>query len=172
MIYFKLNKRVTLNILILVLILNPFRIATSATSTLGSDGIEKIYGLLKKLKPVQELVCKVKTSKTNESRFFLNGEKKSESLFIHFFSKGPWLGLMDIKMSFLPSDLVEIQQTVHSSYGEIEEIMIYGHNSLNGTFVFQHDGKGHLIWAQAVDDLRMVTCHVKKDYPKDPFLND
>ncbi len=142
----------------------------AATATIGLDGIKKLNSLLNHLKPAANLVCLIKGEHQKVKQNFLLQTKDSESLRLHLFSKGPWLGLQDMQFTFLVSDLMEISEVAHPEVGVVEEITLYGQGSQSPTITFQHDGRGHLIWAQGSNDIRMVTCHVEQRVPKDPFV--
>lgn len=144
--------------------------AHAGTATIGPDGIERLNKLLVKLKPIQNLVCLIKAKHQRVDQKFIAGRKFNESLQLHLFSKGPWLGLQDMQFTFLVSDLMEINEVAHPEAGVVEEITLYGQGSQSPTLTFQHDGRGHLIWAQGSNDIRMVTCHVQQRVPSDPFV--
>lgn len=143
----------------------------AGTATIGPDGLKRLKTLLSQLKPAPNLVCLIKGEHQKVKQKFLMQAKESESLRLHLFSKGPWLGLQDMQFTFLVSDLMDISEVAHPEVGVVEEITLYGQGTQSPTLTFQHDGQGHLIWAQGSNDIRMVTCHVDQRVPRDPFLS-
>jgi hypothetical protein len=146
--------------------------AQAGTATIGSDGIERLHQLLVKMRPIKNLVCTIKAKHQRVDQNFFGGQRINESLQLHLFSKGPWLGLQDMQFTFLVSDLMEVNDVAHPEAGVVEEITLYGQGTQSPTLTFQHDGRGHLIWAQGTNDIRMVTCHVQQRVPADPFLGN
>jgi hypothetical protein len=144
----------------------------AGTATIGRDGVTQLNSLIRHLKPAKNLICLIKVNHQQVKQKFLMGTKSSESLQLHLFSKGPWLGLQDMQFTFLVSDLMDITEVAHPEAGVVEEITLYGQGSQSPTLTFQHDGQGHLIWAQGSNDIRMVTCHVEQKSARDPFLQN
>jgi hypothetical protein len=163
-----MHSTLILNLLIVCIMRSSF--LEASTATIGRDGLKKLSNLMHTLKPARNLVCLIKAEHQKSQKQFLMSAAHSESLKLHLFTKGPWLGLMDMQFSFLISDLMSITVVAHPAVGVVEEITLYGQGSQSPILTFQHDGEGRLIWAEGSNDIRMVTCHVEQRLPKDPFL--
>ena len=110
-------------------------------------------------KPALNLDCEVKVKEIKQERKFSDGIRIVEMLEIKYRSS-----LVDYQeqLIFFPlQSLIKIQNKNSGFSGTVEEFELQSDDLANSRFIFQHDGRGNLIWMSFENDLKTVPCGLK-----------
>ena len=110
-------------------------------------------------KPALNLDCEVKVKEIKQERKFSDGIRIVEMLEIRYRSS-----LLDYQeqLVFFPlQSLIKIQNKNSGFSGTVEEFELQSDDLANSRFIFQHDGRGNLIWMSFENDLKTIPCGLK-----------
>lgn len=110
-------------------------------------------------KLANHLNCEVKVNEIKQEKKFSTGVKIIEMLEIRF-KKSRYS--QSENTVYFPIGSPLTKQIKNSPYaGSVEEFKLEANDLYNSQFVFQHDGRGHLIWMSFFSDLHSLPCEVK-----------
>ncbi|MGZ3724236.1 MAG: hypothetical protein ACXWQQ_00465 [Pseudobdellovibrio sp.] len=111
-------------------------------------------------KPALNLGCDVKVREMNEDRKFSDGVKRIEMLEIIYHTS--FNSYPEVKMYFPVGSKVTKRQKVSEFAGTVEEIEMESNDVQNRRFIFQHNGRGEIVWMSFESDTTTEPCLVKK----------
>lgn len=110
-------------------------------------------------KLADHLNCEIKVSEIKQEKKFSTGVKIIEMLEIRYRSTHY---RQDEHKIFFPIGSPLTKQTKNSQYaGTVEEFKLEANDLYNTQFIFQHDGRGRIIWINYISDLHTLPCGVK-----------
>lgn len=105
------------------------------------------------------LNCEVRVREIKQERKFSDGIKIVEMLEIIYRSS---LFSTPEQKAYFPVESVVIREKKVSNFsGLIEEIQLESDDLANSRFIFQHNGRGEIIWMSFEDDLKTLPCRLK-----------
>lgn len=113
-------------------------------------------------RPAENLDCEVKVRDVHEDRRFSDGTRRIEMLELIYYTRSA-NGLPEQKAYFPVNSTQITRSTVNSRFaGSVEEIQLEADDMVNSRFIFQHNGRGGIIWMTYEDDLKTVPCRLKQ----------
>lgn len=110
-------------------------------------------------KPALNIDCEVKVKEIKQERRFSDGIHIVEMLEIRF--RGSLLSSPEQRMHFPLRTKMIVQKKNSAFAGIVEEFQLQADDLNNSRFIFQHDGKGNLVWMSFENDLRTLPCRLK-----------
>lgn len=111
-------------------------------------------------KPANNLDCDVKVREIKQERKFSTGVRSVEMLEIIFFTRGIYN--TPEQKAYFPINTKVSREVKNSRFtGIVEEFQLEAEDIVNSRFIFQHDGKGEIVWMRYEDDLRNIPCRLK-----------
>ena len=111
-------------------------------------------------KPALNLRCDVKVREITEERRFSDGMKRIQMLEVIY--KTNYFNLPEEKMFFPIGSQVTKEMKVSKFAGSVEEIQLLSDDLTNSRFIFQHNGRGEIIWMSFEDDQKIAPCALKE----------
>ena len=128
---------------------------------LDVKGMVFIAETLTTAKPALNLDCDVKVREIKKEQKFSDGVHIVEMLEIIYHNR-MFYGLPEQKSFFpLTSTTLSKSQKNTKLFGVIEEIQLEAEDAVNSRFIFQHDGRGEIVWMSYEDDTKTVPCRFK-----------
>lgn len=138
-----------------------FAQADRRTQPMDTPLLSFISNTLQEGQPSENLDCEVKTQIIREDRRFSDGVRRIEMLEVIYFTRS-FTGLPEQK-SYFPLDSKVTRSLVNSRFaGSVEEIQLEAEDTVNSRFIFQHNGRGEIVWMSYEDDLKTVPCRLKR----------
>ena len=109
-------------------------------------------------KPALNLGCDVKVREMVEERKFSDGVRRVEMLEIIF--KTQSFNLPEEKMYFPIGSKLTQSVKVSKFAGTVEEIQLEAEDLVNSRFIFQHNGRGEIVWMSYEDDHKTTPCRL------------
>lgn len=126
---------------------------------LDSSTLSFIDKTLHDSKMASNLACDYKARIISEERRFSTGVERVEMLEIIFISR---YGHVHEEKTYFPiGSKVTRRQTNSKFAGTVEEIELESTDSHNSRFIFQHNGRGEIIWMSYEDDLETTPCRLQ-----------
>ena len=110
-------------------------------------------------KPARNLDCEVKVKEIKQERKFSDGVKIVEMLEIRY--RSSLLSYQEELVYFPLQSEIKIQKKNSRFAGSVEEFELQADDLLSSRFIFQHDGRGNLIWMSFENDFKTVPCGLK-----------
>ena len=111
-------------------------------------------------KPALNLRCDVKVREMTDERKFSEGVQRIAMLEIIF--KTEYFHMPEEKMYFPVGSQVTKEVKVSKFAGTVEEIQLQSDDLANSRFIFQHNGRGEIVWMTFEDDHKTTPCLLKK----------
>ncbi len=136
----------------------PFIVNEPTFNKLNLDLFKFIEITLHQNKPASNLRCQVKVRAIQEVRTFSTGKKWVDLLEIEYLNDRDYDGIS--MKAYFPLGVAEVyRQNVTSQFsGTVEEIKIKVNDRLDHFFIFQHDGKGKIVWMMMGNSLMSNPC--------------
>ncbi len=110
-------------------------------------------------KPGLNLNCDVKVREITEEKKFSDGVRRIQMLEIIF--KTNYMNLPEEKMYFPVGSQVTKEVKVSKFAGTVEEIQLQSDDLADSRFIFQHNGRGEIVWMSFEDDQKIAPCAVR-----------
>lgn len=110
-------------------------------------------------KPALNLNCEVIVREIKQERKFSDGIKIVEMLEIIY--RSSLFNTPEQKAYFPIGSAITREEKVSNFSGPIEEIQLESDDLANSRFIFQHNGRGEIIWMSFADDLKTLPCRLK-----------
>lgn len=138
-----------------------FAQADRRAQPLDSSLLNFISGTLQEARPAENLDCEVKTQTIREDRRFSDGVRRIEMLEVTYFTRSA--NSLPEQKSYFPLESKVTRSMVNSRFaGSVEEIQLEAEDTVNSRFIFQHNGRGEIVWMSYEDDLKTVPCRLKR----------
>ena len=130
-------------------------------SELSEKNIDEVARLLHTLKSAANLRCSLHVRQVKEVRKFLAGEKLVEMLEVEFNSDQDYGGI--VMKTFFPVSSKYIRSMTNSEFsGPVEELKLESADRVDHWLTVQHDGRGHLVWAEMGDIFEVNPCRLRE----------
>ena len=123
---------------------------------LSSELLKFVSDTLHLSKPAMHLECDVKVREMNEERKFSDGVRRIETLEVIYKTK--YHNDPERKMYFPVGSKTSRKRIVSEFSGTVEEIILESADRTNSRFIFQHNGRGEIIWMSFENDLTTSPC--------------
>lgn len=110
-------------------------------------------------RPALNLSCEVRVREIKQERKFSDGVKIVEMLEIIY--RGAVVDPSEQKAYFPVGSIITKTEKVSSFSGTIEEIQLESDDLANSRFIFQHNGRGEIVWMSFENDLTTLPCRLK-----------
>jgi hypothetical protein len=135
----------------------PFILKEAPYQKLNLELFNFISETLHSNKPAPNLKCEVKVRTIQELRKFSTGTKWVDLLEVEYRNSRDYDGLP--MKAYFPIGTEVSKQIITSEFsGTVEEIKLRVSDRLDHYFIFQHDGKGHIISMNMGNSLIMNPC--------------
>ena len=111
-------------------------------------------------KPALYLGCDVRVREIKQERKFSDGVHIVEMLEI-IFRHGAY-GWPEEKFYMPVGSVLTKSDKLSKFSGPVEEIQLEANDLANSRFIFQHDGRGEIVWMSFEDDFKTLPCVLKK----------
>lgn len=111
-------------------------------------------------KPALNLNCDVKVREVTDERRFSDGVQRVQSIEIIF--KTNYMNLPEEKMYFPTGSQLTKEVKVSKFAGTVEEIQLQSDDLANSRFIFQHNGRGEIVWMTYEDDQKTAPCAIRR----------
>lgn len=127
-------------------------------SELNTDTLTSIDRVLHESKMASNLACDYKARIITEDRKFTTGVERVEMLELIFISRyGHW----HEEKTYFPVGSKLTRRLVNSKFaGTVEELELESNDSHTSRFIFQHNGRGEIIWMSYEDDFETTPCRL------------
>ncbi len=127
-------------------------------SELNSDTLNSIDKVLHESKMASNLACDFKARIISEDRKFTTGVERVEMLEVIFISR--YLHTHEEK-TYFPIGSKLTRRLVNSKFaGTTEELELESTDTHNSRFIFQHNGRGEIVWMSYEDDFETTPCRL------------
>lgn len=125
---------------------------------LTSETLNSIDKVLHESRMATNLACDFKARIITEDRKFTTGVERVEMLEVIFISRyGHW----HEEKTFFPIGSKLTRRLVNSKFvGTAEELELESTDSHNSRFIFQHNGRGEIVWMSYEDDFETTPCRL------------
>lgn len=125
---------------------------------LNTETLTSIDQVLHESKMASNLACDYKARIITEDRKFTTGIERVEMLELIFISRyGHW----HEEKTFFPIGSKLTRRLVNSKFsGTVEELELESNDSHTSRFIFQHNGRGEIIWMSYEDDFETTPCRL------------
>ena len=110
-------------------------------------------------KPALNLDCDVRIREIKQERKFSDGVHIVEMLELIYHNRV--YGLPEQTTYFPLGSKVTKSEKNSKFSGVVEEIQLEADDMVNSRFIFQHNGRGEIVWMTYEDDLRTIPCRLK-----------
>ena len=110
-------------------------------------------------KPALNLNCDIKAREMTEERKFSDGPRRVDMLELIY--KTQYMNLPEEKMYFPLGSEVTREIKVSKFAGTVEEIQIQSDDLADSRFIFQHNGRGEIVWMSFEDDQKTAPCMLR-----------
>lgn len=136
----------------------------TAPVKLDQDLFYFVDKLLHTSKTAPHLRCRVSVRTRQEQRTFSTGTRWVELLEIEYINNRDYDGVP--MRAFFPLGTKVIRRQVESEFaGTVEEIKLMVEDRLDHYFIFQHDGRGQIVWMMMGNSLRLNPCQISHNSP-------
>jgi len=111
-------------------------------------------------KPSLKLNCDVKVREITEEKKFSDGVRRIQMLEIIY--KTNYMNLPEEKMYFPVDSQITKEVKVSKFAGTVEEIQLQSDDLANSRFIFQHNGRGEIVWMSFEDDQKTAPCALNR----------
>ena len=127
-------------------------------SELNSDTLNSIDKVLHESKMASNLACDFKARIISEDRKFTTGVERVEMLEVIFVSR---YGHTHEEKTYFPIGSKLTRRLVNSKFaGTTEELELESTDNHNSRFIFQHNGRGEIVWMSYEDDFETTPCRL------------
>lgn len=110
-------------------------------------------------KTALNLDCEVRVREIKQERKFSDGIRIVEMIEIIF--RGGVFNAREQKVYFPVGSVLTKAEKVSSFSGTVEEMQLEAADLANSRFIFQHNGRGEIVWMSLEDDLKTLPCRLK-----------
>lgn len=111
-------------------------------------------------KPGLNLDCDVKVREMTDEVKFSDGVRRIATIEIIY--KTSHMNYPEVKAYFPVGSEVTKEVKVSKFAGTVEEIQLQSDDLANSRFIFQHNGRGEIVWMSFEDDQTTVPCALKR----------
>jgi len=127
---------------------------------LTEKNIDEVSALLHSAVPAANLKCTLRVRQIKQTRKFLAGERLVEMLEIDYSNNGGYGGIS--MKTYFPVGSKLTHSIANSEFsGVVEELKLESADRLDHWLRIQHDGRGHLVWAEMGSIFEVNPCQLR-----------
>ncbi len=135
-----------------------FADSSKKVTELNTDTLNSIDKILHESKMASNLACDFKARIITEDRKFTSGVERVEMLEVIFISR---YGHTHEEKTYFPTGSKLTRRLVNSKFaGTSEELELESTDTHNSRFIFQHNGRGEIVWMSYEDDFETTPCRL------------